>query len=93
MKFEYNPEITLGNMLQIISILAGIFVGYSTLVQANAVQDRVLIEHAQRIEEAKLAAKEERRDIQTDIKELNISIRQLDEKFTNYVIQETKRRQ
>lgn len=90
MKFEYNPEISLGNLLQIVSILGGIFVGYSTLVQANAVQDRVLQEHAIRLEEAKILARDERRELQTELKELQKSIKDLDVKFTDYVIQDSK---
>ena len=92
MKFDYNPEITLGNLLQIISILAGIFVGYSTLVQANAVQDRVLTEHAQRIDESRQSAREERSEIRNEIKELAKDIHALDNKFSTYALEEAKRR-
>lgn len=91
MKFEYNPEITLGSILQIFTILAGIGAGYGALVQANALQDQILIQHEKEINAARTLVREAQSELNQDVKELSHDVKKLDEKFTNYVIESTRR--
>jgi siroheme synthase (precorrin-2 oxidase/ferrochelatase) len=94
MKFEYSPEISLGNLMQIVTIVLGIGAGYGALVQANAVQDQILQQLTNDIQEIRMVAKEERKEIKEEVKSLSSDIRSLDNKLTDYVLrsaQPTKR--
>ena len=86
MKFEYNPEISLGNILQILTILGGIAAGYATLVQANTIQDKNIEAHEAAITAIKVATKEAAGELKDNVKEIQKDVRKLDEKFTDYVI-------
>lgn len=90
MKFEYSPEISLGNILQVASIIIGIGAGYGALVQANAIQDQVLIQLNRDVVEVRAIAKEERKEIREEVKGLSTDIRNLDNKFTDYVLRSPK---
>jgi cell division protein FtsB len=91
MNFEYNPEITLGSILQILTILVGIGAGYGALVQANALQDQILLQHEKEINSARTLVREAQTELNSDVKELSHDVKKLDEKFTNYVIESTRR--
>ena len=92
MKFEYNPEITLGSIVQIVTILIGIGAGYAALVNANALQDQILIQHDKQIEAAKIAVKDAQVELKEDMRGLQKDVRGLDDKFTTYIINESVRR-
>lgn len=90
MKFEYSPEISLGNILQVASIVIGIGAGYGALVQANAIQDEVLKQLNKDVQEVRAIAKEERKEIREEVKALSTDIRSLDNKLTDYVLRSSK---
>lgn len=90
MKFEYSPEISLGNLMQIVTIVIGIGAGYGALVQANAVQDQILQQLTNDVQEIRVLAKEERREIKEEVKALSGDIEKLDDKFTDYVLRSSK---
>jgi cell division protein FtsB len=92
MKFEYNPEISLGNILQILTIVFGIGAGYAALVNANQLQDQILLQHDKEINAARTLVREAQQELNADVKELSQDVRKLDEKFTTYVINESVRR-
>jgi hypothetical protein len=92
MKFEYNPEISLGAILQIVTILVGIGAGYAALVNANALQDQILIQHDKEISAARSLVRDAQVELNEDMKSIQTDLRALDNKFTTYIINESIRR-
>lgn len=86
MKFQYNPEISLGNILQIASLLGGVAAGYGALVQANAIQDQILINHEKEIQQVRQISREQAEDLKSNVKEIKTDVKELDKKLTDYVI-------
>jgi hypothetical protein len=92
MKFEYNPEISLGNILQILTILFGIGAGYGALVKANELQDQILGQHEKEISAARTLVRDSQAELKEDVRGIQSDLKSLDNKFTNYVINESIRR-
>ena len=92
MKFEYNPEISLGSILQIVTILIGIGAGYAALVNANALQDQILMQHEKEISAARILVREAQVELNDDMKTIQTDLKALDNKFTTYIINESARR-
>lgn len=92
MKFEYNPEISLGNILQILTIIFGMGAGYAALVGANQMQDQILLQHDKEISAARTLVREAQIELKEDMKTLQTDVKGLDNKFTTYIINESARR-
>jgi len=90
MQFSYNPEISLGNILQIVTIVMGIGAGYSALVKANALQDQILLTHEEKLIAVQGVTKEAAKELKEDVKEIQRDVKMLDQKFTTYVIESAR---
>jgi hypothetical protein len=82
MKMSYSPEVSLGNILQIIAIIGSVFAAYTALKATD-------YELAQRvgIQEVQISTSIQR-DLQLslDIKELAVQMKDLDLKLTRLMI-------
>lgn len=86
MRFNYNPEISLGSILQVLTIILGVGAGYGALVQANIVQDQLLVTHEKEIAQIRQLTREAASELKADVKDIQKDIKKLDEKFTDYAI-------
>lgn len=92
MKFEYNPEISLGSILQIVTILVGVGAGFNALTSANSLQDQILAQHEKEIAAGRALVRDTQVELKENVKEIQTDVKRLDEKFTTYVINESVRR-
>lgn len=92
MKFEYNPEISLGAILQIATILVATGAGFSALQGANQLQDQILSQHEKSINDARVLVRDTQDKLNVDLKEIQLDVKKLDEKLTAYIINESVRR-
>lgn len=91
MRFQYTPEISLGSLAQIATIIIGCVSIYVGLRSTDIEHSMVLNNHTEAINEIKSTAKQERSEIKLDIKEINNNVKALDNKITEYTIQQNTR--
>lgn len=91
MRFQYTPEISLGSLAQIITIIMSAFGVYLSLRTTDIQHEAKIEQHSVEIMDIKAAAKTERSEIKLDIKEINNNVKALDNKITEYTIQQNRR--
>lgn len=86
MAIQYQPVITLGAILQIITVLGGCIAGYVVLVGNDIKHDERILANANEITrvERKMDAQIASRNVQMDA--LNRTLQNLDEKVTRFII-------
>lgn len=90
MKVNYNPEISLGNVLQIIAIIGSVFSAYIALKTTDIELDQRLKQHDVAITEMKESQKTSQDKATLEIKELGLSIRGLDMRVTQFMLDQAK---
>ena len=86
MKFQYNPEVSLGNIIQVVAILGSVAAAYTALQNADIRHDQELIFQAAQIKDLKERQEGLQRDIRAEMKELNTGIGVLNNKITEMLI-------
>lgn len=90
MRVNYNPEISLGSVLQIIAIIGSVFSAYIALKTTDIeLQQRIQI-HDQQIAEVKDVQKVNAEKAYLEIKELGINIKSLDMRVTQFMLDQAK---
>jgi hypothetical protein len=90
MKINYNPEISLGSVLQIIAIIGSVFSAYIALKTTDIEMGQRLEVHDQRIAELKETQKINTEKAYLEIKELGINVKSLDMRVTQWMLDQTK---
>lgn len=90
MKFQYNPEVSLGNIIQVIAILGSVTAAYTALQNADIRHDQELISQAAQIKDLKERQENLQRDIKSEIKDMNNGLAILNEKITNMLIENAR---
>jgi hypothetical protein len=90
MKVNYNPEISLGNVLQIIAIIGSVFSAYIALKTTDIEMGQRLQVHDQQIAEMKETQKVNTEKSYLEIKELGINIKSLDMRVTQFMLDQAK---
>lgn len=90
MKVNYNPEISLGSVLQIIAIIGSVFSAYIALKTTDIEMQQRLQVHDQQILEIKDTQRVNTEKAYLEIKELGISIKSLDMRVTQFMLDQAK---
>ncbi len=90
MRIEYNPEISLGSVVQVISILGSVFTAYLALKTTDVELESKLNTHAAQISELKDSQKQEAAKLDLQLKEIGINIKTLDARVTQFMIEQSK---
>lgn len=90
MKFQYNPEVSLGNIIQVIAILGSVAAAYTALQNADIRHDQELIAQAAQIKDLKERQENLQRDIKSEIKDMSNGIAVLNDKITNMLIENAR---
>lgn len=91
MRFQYNPEISLGNILQIITILASVAAAYGSLREADIKHDLIDQALAADIVEIKSTAEKVTNELKVDIKEVKKGVDGINDKLTGILIDHASR--
>ncbi len=90
MRIEYNPEISLGSVVQVISILGSVFTAYLALKTTDVELESKLNTHTAQISELKDSQKQEAAKLDLQLKEIGINIKTLDARVTQFMIEQSK---
>jgi hypothetical protein len=90
MRVNYNPEISLGSVLQIIAIIGSVFSAYIALKTTDIELQQRITAHDQQILEVKDNQKLHTEKTYLELKELGINIRSLDMRVTQFMLDQVK---
>ena len=90
MKLEYNPEISLGNIVQVVSILGTVFTAYLALRTTDIELMSRLDQHQVQIQDLKDQNKSIDAKIGLEIKDLSITIKNLDMRLTQFMLEQAQ---
>lgn len=90
MRIDYNPEISLGSVVQVISILGSVFTAYLALKTTDVELESKLNTHTAQISELKDNQKQEAAKLDLQLKEIGINIKTLDARVTQFMIEQSK---
>jgi hypothetical protein len=90
MKINYNPEISLGSVLQIIAIIGSVFSAYIALKTTDVELQQRLNVHDTVIQDIKETQKTNTEKAYLEIKELGINIKSLDMRVTQFMLDQAK---
>jgi hypothetical protein len=90
MRVNYNPEISLGSVLQIIAIIGSVFSAYIALKTTDIELAQRIQQHDAQILDMKEDQKMHNEKAYLEIKELGISIKSLDMRVTQFMLDQSK---
>lgn len=90
MRIEYNPEISLGSVLQVITILGSVFTAYLTLKTNDVELQSRLDSHTAQIQEMKDSQKQEAAKLDLQLREFGVNIKALDARITAFMIEQAR---
>lgn len=92
MRIEYNPEISLGSVVQVISILGSVFTAYIALKTTDVELQSRIDTHTAQISELKESQRQDSAKLDLQLKELGINIKTLDARVTQFMIEQARER-
>lgn len=84
---KYNPEISAGSIGTVISVLLSVGTAYLGLSNTDIKHDQLIAAQSEKIQRVEKDTLDNRNDVKEQLKELQRSVKNLDDKFTNYVIE------
>lgn len=87
MKVEYNPEVSLGALLQIGTVVSAVFAAYVALSVTDAKHDGVLAQHTTEINRIQLQVDHIQTEIREQVKDVSKDIKGVDQKVTQILIE------
>lgn len=90
MNWKYNPEISLGNILQVITILCGLFGAYMTLVNTDTRHDAELKASREQVAEIKMKQDQITKEVKEEIKEVKQGVNSINDKLTTVLIENAR---
>lgn len=86
MKISYNPEVSLGNILQVIAIFGSVAAAYGSLTQADTKHDLELAQHTREIVEIKQRQETVTKEVREEIKDIKKGVDGINEKLVGVLI-------
>ena len=86
MKIEYNPEVSLGALLQIGTVVSAVFAAYVALSVKDAQHDAAIAAHDKEIARIEYDHKQIQTDVKETVKEIGKDVKQLDHKITSILV-------
>lgn len=93
MKWSYNPEISLGNLLQILTIAVGAFGAFSALQQNDVRHDAEISATKEQLAEVKQKQDQITKDVREEIKDVKRGVEGINDKLTTVLIENARRNQ
>lgn len=90
MRIQYNPEVSLGAILQVVTILASVFGAYSALQNADFKHDAELKSHAAQILEIKQRQETTQKEVREEIKDVKRGVDLINDKLTEVIIENAR---
>lgn len=86
MKFQYNPEISLGNILQIVALISSVLAAYVSIQNTLVAHTEKLREHTSQIEALNGHNIRQDQAIVDGQRETRVEIKELNKNLTDYII-------
>lgn len=90
MRIEYNPEISLGSVVQVISILGSVFTAYIALKTTDVEMQSRIDHHSAQIQEMKDNQKQDAAKLDLQLREFGVNIKTLDARITQFMIEQAR---
>ena len=90
-KFEYTPNISLGAILQIITLVGSCLAAYVALARADTVHEERIATNSMEIARVERKLDSTQKDIKQEMQDMNRTLQSMDEKITRYMIRSMER--